>query len=130
MTVFLATSILANIRWAGLSAPTAIVCVWAAACLAAGLGVAFSCRPAGRKPALAMAYLSIGCVGFLGLWILARHDWSLLEIVAATGRMWIKTAMTALIVGTPCSFGMLLILYHRQKIQPPKTTLPPREDVP
>jgi len=109
----------------GLFSPTVVLCVWLAACGAAVVGLACSFFRAGRRPALAMAYLSVGCVAGLVLWILARHEWSLLEIVAATGRMWIKTAMTVLIVGTPCSIAMLLILYHRQKDKPAKHAPPP-----
>jgi len=117
--------LLAQFRHMGLFSPTYVLCIWLAACLAVVAGLGFTFFRTGRRPALAMAYLAVGCVGFLVLWILSRHNWSLLEIVASTGRMWIKTAMTVLIVGTPCSFAMLLILYHRQKDRPPKNIPPP-----
>jgi len=124
MTIFLPTIMLAQMRMVG-AAPTVILLIWITACLAGLAGVACSCFRTGRKPALAMAYLSIACVVVLVLWVLSRNDWSLWALVAATGRMWIRTAMILLLIGTPCSVGMLLILYHNQHDRPSKHTPPP-----
>ena len=126
MTIFLPTILLAQMRMAG-AVPTVILVVWSAACLAGLAGVACSCFRAGRKPALALAYLSIGCVVVLVLWVLSRNNWSLWTLVVATERMWIRTAMILLLIGTPCSVGMLLILYHNQKDRParPSEQAPP-----
>jgi len=93
--------------------------VWSGACLTGVIGLILSCFRSRRTSAMVMAYLTIGIVAFLVIWVLVEF-WN-----ATMLGDWVNLVILVSLMAIPCAVGMGLILYHRQKNRLPKNAPPP-----